>query len=185
MNSGISATDRWSVPGFGSRTNFVSLVKTATALAAAILLLPSAGRAGGVVTNCTEIALREAMAGGGTVTFACDGTITLASTITNVADTLLIGSGRSVTITGPQAFYVTNSTFGVIGLTIANCCAGRGGAIFNDGGTVNLWNTVLQNNSVGGCPINGQVWMMGGAIHNQGPGGRNALRCRTHARANP
>ena len=40
-----------------------------------------------VVTNCTEAALRAAMAGGGTVTFACDGTITLASTITNRVDT--------------------------------------------------------------------------------------------------
>src|ERR1039458_7126575 len=67
---------------------------------ALLLLLPLAAWAGGVVTNCTETALRAAMAGGGVVTFACDGTITLASTITNENDTALDGSGHNVTISG-------------------------------------------------------------------------------------
>src|SRR5512142_2721761 len=78
------------------------------------------GAAGGlaqaqVVTDCTEAALRAAMAGGGTVTFACDGTITLGSTITNAVDTVLDGSGHQVTISGSNAcrvFYVnTNVSF--------------------------------------------------------------------------
>ena len=56
-----------------------------TAAAALLLVLPLGVQAGGVVTNCTEAALRAAMTGGGTVTFACDGTITLASTITNTS----------------------------------------------------------------------------------------------------
>ena len=38
----------------------------------------------GIVVTNSEAALRAAMTEGGTVTFACDGTITLASTITNV-----------------------------------------------------------------------------------------------------
>ena len=50
-----------------------SVVSVAT-LAAAILLIPWVCWAGGVVTNCTEADLRAAMAGGGVVTFACDGT---------------------------------------------------------------------------------------------------------------
>src|SRR5262245_28050272 len=69
-------------------------------VAALLLLLPLATWAGGVVSNCTEADLRAAMAGGGTVTFACDGTITLASTITNTLDTVLDASGRQATISG-------------------------------------------------------------------------------------
>ena len=71
-------------------------VASLATLAAAIFFVPSAAWAGGVVTNCTEADLRAAMAGGGMVTFACDGTITLASTITNVSNTTLDGSGRQV-----------------------------------------------------------------------------------------
>jgi hypothetical protein len=65
---------------------------------ALLLLLPVGVWAGGVVTNCTEAALRAAMAGGGTVTFACDGTIALANTMTNAADTTLDASGHQITI---------------------------------------------------------------------------------------
>ena len=65
---------------------------------ALLLLLPLAAWAGGVVTNCTETALRAAMSVGGTVTFACDSTITLANTITNAADTTLDASGHQVTM---------------------------------------------------------------------------------------
>ena len=61
---------------------------------ALLLLQPLAAWAGGVVTSCTEAALRAAMAGGGAVTFACDGTITLASTITSASDTTLDATGR-------------------------------------------------------------------------------------------
>ena len=41
---------------------------------ALLLLLPVAAWAGGVVTTCTEAPLRAAIAGGGTVTFACEET---------------------------------------------------------------------------------------------------------------
>src|SRR5664279_3083729 len=73
---------------------------------ALLLLLPLAAWAGGVVTNCTEADLRAAMAGGGAVTFACDGRILLANTITNVIDTTLDASGRQVTISGNHAVRV-------------------------------------------------------------------------------
>jgi hypothetical protein len=65
-----------------------------------LLLLPVAAWADGVVTNYTEADLLAAMAGGGIVTFACDGTITLASTITNSIDTVIDGTGHQVTISG-------------------------------------------------------------------------------------
>ena len=71
-------------------------VKSASCLLSGLVFLvlfqPTIAFAGGVVTNCTETALRAAMTGGGTVTFACDGTITLTSTITNDLDCVLDGS---------------------------------------------------------------------------------------------
>lgn len=76
------------------------------------------------VVNCTETDLRAAMTGGGTVTFACDGTITLGDTIVCTNDTVLDGSGHEVTISGGgsvQVFYVAASLT-LIHLTIS---AGR------------------------------------------------------------
>jgi hypothetical protein len=128
------------------------------------------------VTTCTEEALRAAMAGGGTVTFACDGTITLASTITNGVDLTLDSSGHSVTISGVQAFYVSPGTrFTLVGVTIANCCAPSGGGIFNDGGILNLGSVVFQNNTANWDCSTG-MGLKGGAILNQG-GQLNATNC--------
>jgi len=106
-----------------------------------LLLLPVAAWADGVVTNCTEAALRAAMAGGGVVTFTCDGTITLASTITNDFDLTLDGSGHGVTISGGGAvrvFYVsTNTGLTMINLTIANGLGTNGGGgVYNAGGAL-------------------------------------------------
>jgi hypothetical protein len=50
--------------------------------------------ADGTVTACTEAALQAAMAGGGTVTFSCDGTITLTQSIWTLTNTVLDGSGH-------------------------------------------------------------------------------------------
>jgi hypothetical protein len=117
---------------------------------ALLVLLPVAAWAGGVVTNCTEADLRGAMAGGGTVTFACDGTITLANTITIESDTTLDGSGRQITISGNRAvrvFYV-NGGFTVVNLTIADGLSpGGGSAIYNGGGTVNASRCTFVNNT--------------------------------------
>ena len=53
-----------------------------------------------VVTNSTGAALRAALADGGVVTFACDGTIPLTSTIVITNSTVLDGSAHQVTIRG-------------------------------------------------------------------------------------
>ena len=53
-----------------------------------------------VVTNSTEAALRAALADGGAVTFNCDGTITLTSTIVITNSTVLDCSAHQVTISG-------------------------------------------------------------------------------------
>ena len=54
--------------------------RSASCAIALVLILPVAAWAKGVVTNCTEAALRAAMAGGGMVGFACDVAATTART---------------------------------------------------------------------------------------------------------
>ena len=149
---------------------------------ALLLLLPVATWAGGVVTNCTEADLRTAMAGGGAVTFACDGTITLASTITNVNDTTLDGSGRQVTISGHSAVRVfsiaTNVHFSVVNMTIADGTSLGGSAILNLGGIVNLDGVAFRSNTATINLANDVLSPQanGGAIFNRG-GTVNASNC--------
>src|ERR1035441_5036896 len=107
-------------------------------------------RAGGTVTNCTESSLRAAMAGGGTVTFACDGTITLANTLTNTLDVVLDGSGHRVTIgNGYNRIFLVNSNvhFTVINLTIAKGWSDNGAGIFNAGGYLTVQNCLFLSRS--------------------------------------
>jgi hypothetical protein len=105
----------------------------------------------GIVVTNSEAALRAVTAPGGTVTFACDGTITLASTLNIVHDTTLDGSGRQVTISGNGAvrvFYVnTNVSFTVVNVTIADGTSLGGSAILNLGGTVNLSGVTFRSNT--------------------------------------
>jgi hypothetical protein len=137
----------------------------------------------GLVGSCTEACLRSAIAGGGTVTFACDGTITLASTITIAATTVLDGSGHQVTISGSNAVRVfevpANATLTLVNLTIANGDAygglyGAGGAIYNSGtGIVDLC-TFTGNLASGADGTEGGVFIgsdgWGGAVYNDGSG---------------
>ncbi len=121
--------------------------------------------------------------GGGAVTFACDGTITLASTITNNVDLTLDGTGHQVTISGGNAvrvFWVnTNVSFTVVNLTIANGSSLGGSAILNVGGTVNLTGVTLSGNTATACGVNNDALSpkaSGGAIFNRG-GTVNAANC--------
>jgi uncharacterized repeat protein (TIGR03803 family) len=144
----------------------------------------------GIVINCTEANLRTALAGGGTVVFACDGTITLTNSIEVMQDLVLDGTGHQITLSGNHAvplFYVnTNTSLTLSNLTLADGYAagtfattgyvpddpdlvGRGGGIFNQGSLV-LANCVFTNNQA----VGGYVFMgyggsgQGGAIFNQG-----------------
>jgi len=162
----------------GPRRKFHHLVAGAAAL---WLLLPFAAGGAGVVTNCTEADLHAAMSGGGTVTFACDGTIILAATITNATDTVLDATGHQVVISGGtnvQVFYLnTNVSLSLVNLTVASGAPGflaggysstnsSGGGVFNAGGTLNLMGVTLTNNRAA----------RGGAVFNQG-GVVNATNC--------
>lgn len=157
--------------------------RTCSRAATMMLLLPLTASGGGVVTECWEANLRAAMEGGGTVTFACDGIITLRTTITNDLITLLDGAGHDVTISGGAAvrvFYLTsNSTFVVKNLKIMNGRNSKGAGIFNDGGTLTLSGVNLAANYADSFDDAGQVFVAaaeGGALFNRN-GIVNAVAC--------
>ena len=100
---------------------------------AVILLLSALVSAGATLSNCDEASLRQAMSSGGTITFACDGTIALSTMLLVDRDTVLDGNGRQVTISGNGAVRVFEVDRGIRftlrGLTIAN------GAVIGTNGT--------------------------------------------------
>jgi hypothetical protein len=128
--------------------------------------------AGGVVSNCDEASLRAALAGGGAVTFACEGTITLAASLAITNDTSLDGTGHSVTLSGANLTRLLlvqpGVTLNLQSLTLANGFApatngvtgpsgspggpGYGGAIYSDNATVHARDCSFRsNNAVGGA----------------------------------
>lgn len=139
--------------------------------------------AAGVVTTCDEASLRAALAGGGTVTFSCDGTIALAKTLVIDANTTLDATGHSITLSGKSGYnYVQvlkinagiqcNLTNLVITDGFANVDGSSvpgGGGVFNDGGIMHLTHCVLSNNAAD--PFNNDpaiALALGGGLLNQG-----------------
>lgn len=129
--------------------------------------------AGSTVTSTTDAALRAAVAGGGLVNFSCDGTIVVTNTITNVLNTILDGSGHSISLSGGNNVRVfcvaTNTTLTVTNLTIASgyCTSPGGAGILNAGGTLNLIGTTFSANQVqmGCCNVQGgAVLNLGGTL---------------------
>ena len=110
--------------------------------------------AAGVVSVCDESHLVAALSGGGSVTFACSGTITLTSTITIASNTTLDGAGQTVTISGDGAMRVfwvnAGATFNLQNLTVANGNSmlydgSNGGGIHNEG-EVNINSVTFYRN---------------------------------------
>lgn len=159
-----------------------------------------------MINNPTEADLRAALAGGGTATFACNGTIALSNSITISEDTILDGAGYTVTISGGNALRIfqvaPGVNFWIKSLTLSN---GRvvgangadgappspgqdafAGAILSQGGTLTLTSCTLSNNGAqagnGGNPSSGQVVgaiggaAFGGAIYVSG-GNLNMTNC--------
>jgi len=111
----------------------------------------SPAHAGGIVSVCDEAHLLAALAGGGTVTFSCSGTITVTAEITIAAVTTIDGSGQTVTISGNHAVRVFTVNSGVTlnlnSLTVANgSTSGDGGGIYNLG-TLTVSNSTFSGNS--------------------------------------
>jgi len=149
----------------------------ATSSPAILTVTPAA-----VVTSYTEAELRAAMAGGGLVTFARDGTITLGNTITIDTDTILDGSGHQIIISGGnvcRVFYNPDATLTLVNLTIVNGLSTNvniGGGAISNGGTVNATNSVFAHNTAYGFSTNSLGYpptsaggdASGGAIYNAG-----------------
>jgi predicted outer membrane repeat protein len=123
----------------------------------------SPAHAGGIVSVCDEAHLLAALAGGGTVTFSCSGTITLTAEITIAANTTIDGSGQTITISGNHAVRVFTVNSGVAlnlnSLTVAN------GSTTGDGGSIsNLGTLTVSNSTFSGNIASGG----GGGISNLG-----------------
>jgi hypothetical protein len=115
-----------------------------------VLNLPLA-RTAGVVGTCDEINLDAALAGGGTVTFACSGTITVTATKVIAANIVIDGSGQNVIISGGGivgVFYINNGmSLEIRNLTISGGTAGAGAGIYNDDGTLIVSNSTISGNT--------------------------------------
>src|SRR6185503_18168596 len=123
---------------------------------------------------------------GGLISFACNGTITLTQQIVISRDTTVNAAGRNVFISGgdtTRLFWVTSGVrLTLTGLTLQNgrhvgsnatisnqiAEAASGGAIFNDGGHLELLDCTLKSNSaIGGhgfSPVSKAGAAMGGAV---------------------
>ena len=101
---------------FGIKVGLLGIVSTLT--------IQSHVLAGGTVTSCDEASLRAALAGGGTVTFNCDGTIALTGTLAIASSTALNAAGHAITLSGNntvRVFTVSGTnTLSLFNLTIAN-----------------------------------------------------------------
>jgi predicted outer membrane repeat protein len=124
-------------------------------------------QAGGVVTNCTQTDLLGALAGGGTVTFACDGTITLTSQLVMTNDTVIDATGHTISLSGNNStriFEVTPDTsLSLINLTLENGRADggdSGSAIRNRNGRVSLVDCAIDRNS---GSFGGAIWNVSGS----------------------
>ena len=124
--------------------------------AAFAALLCSAGlgaRAGGVVSDCAETALRAALLGGGTVTFSCSGTITLTNTVVITTPTVLDGTGQQVVLSGGDAVRVLDNRSAT---TLRNLTVSHGldyqVAGVRNAGSLTMENCTISDNEVHSLP---------------------------------
>ena len=144
----------------------------------AALCLPQVVFCGGVVSNADETDLLAAMAGGGTVTFAVNGTIYLTNTIVVSNNTVLDATGQTVAISGSNAVQIfivnSNTTLAITNVTMSDgyfegpiyYSSGGGGAISN-AGMLQLTDCTFTNNSAVVGP-DSEFLSDGGAIYNTG-----------------
>jgi hypothetical protein len=161
------------------RTTMCYLV---TLLVATLLFLCPRPAHAAVVTICDEAGLTAAISttpANGTVSFTCSGTITLTAATANtgivIAQNLTFdATGQTVTIDGGsnhRIFYVnTGITLNLNNLTLSHGAVfgGSGGAIYNNGGTLNITNSTFSNNYIRGFQMPPYIYALGAAIYNKG-----------------
>jgi hypothetical protein len=108
------------------------------------------------ISTCDDATLRSAIANansGDTISFGCDGIITLSSTLVISQNLTLDGNGHRVTLDGGNSVKVltvsSGVTFTLNTLTVAHGTApgSNGGGLDNKGGTVSISNSTFANNS--------------------------------------
>lgn len=120
------------------------------------------------MSNCAEFGpgpgtLQDALATGGSIAFACSGTIVMPE-VTITANTAIDGIGHTVVLSGGGANRLFTVTAGSVltlrRISLYNGHAGSafGGAVFNDGGTLNISQSALTYNQA----------RFGGAVANVG-----------------
>ncbi len=148
-------------PTFFNPLSLLFIGVIAAQLLLALAFIPTAKAADTLITDCTNVATFEAAAiAGGNIRFACDGNLTLTSSITINSPTTIDASGRNVILSGGNThrlFDVGSAGFlALVSLEVANGKAtGNGGAISSNG-SVLATNVRFTNNQATGD---------GGAIH--------------------
>lgn len=129
------------------RKNHIGLVLGVSLFTCLIVAHPA--RSAGV-TSCDETSLRAAIAQGGTVTFPCDGVITLANPLVIMNDVILNASGREVALSGggsKRVFEVLpGASLTLVNLTIRDGVSTNGGGILVDQGKLHATGCRFVNN---------------------------------------
>ena len=151
-------------------------------LLAGVAIAPRPAHAAGTVTDCSTYGpavgtLQVALTGGGTVTFACDGTI-IVPEITISQNTVVDASGHDVTLSGNNANRVfvvaSGGNLTLASITIANAKAPTGnpygGDILNAGALTIDGSTIHGNQASDGAGIysSGQMEIRNSTISNNG-----------------
>ncbi len=143
-------------------------------ISALIIILPFCSHGAGTVSTPTEAALNSALLGGGTVTIACNGTITLTNVEIITTNTVVDATGYTVTISGGNSVQIFSVSNGV-SLTLSNLTitdgftTTNGGAIYNSG-SLSAYNCAFTyNNAIG---VNGANGANGGNGSNNGGAGQ-------------
>src|SRR5262245_18511039 len=124
-----------------------------------------------MITTCDEASLRTALAAGGTVTLACDGTITVTDTLVLATNVTLDASGHAVIISGNNAVRLFEVRPGVT-LTMTNLTVASGGGVDAAAGVLNAGtlaavrcafanNTATPNFSTSSSSLGGAIWNQG------------------------
>jgi hypothetical protein len=125
-------------------------VSVALCLIAVVVLGEQPARASGVVTECTDAGLAEALAGGGTVTFRCrrpgPSSIVIDNAKVITAPTRISGQ-NAITLAGQDGIFVVRpgGWLELDGVIIAGAVSGHGGVIANHGILVVRGSAVISN----------------------------------------
>ena len=118
--------------------------------------------------DCDVASLRRAVEFGGYYSFQCDATIVVTNSMNVTNDLYLDAGGHAVTISGGgshRMFQVnSNVHFSLTELTLTDGKADRGGAIFNEGGVLDLRQVTFRGNQAVALGNANGSEALGGAI---------------------